>query len=322
MPITRAENRKLPAWIGSILFHTILFLILLLWFSLSSTSNRGAPGERIASGTILFSPSDGGGQQTTDETADDRQEVVAEEVAWGQLADINLSNLPTTLPTLSGSNQRVALPGGASVGDLTGALQRDTRLGSGKGAGTGNGETTVSVFGTGGKGMTFLYVFDRSTSMEGAPIRAAKGELIRSLDSLGDSHQFNIIFYSSKDHWQLWQPGRVLVYATAANKRNAEGFVAGIAASGGTRHYEPLVEAIRHRPDVIFFLTDGESHDDLTIAELSAVEQANSRWGRGSQINVIQFGAGGLTSSESRSLQQLAEQNFGEYRYYNVTTWK
>lgn len=324
MTATRTENRKLPAWIGSILVHTVLLLLVLLWFSLSPGTDRRAPGVRNATGMIMAQPG-GGGPQTAVEAADDRRQTADEMFELAQVADINLSILSVTPVLAPGQNQNVAPSGGASAGDLAAALQQSGG-GLGSGVGPGTGEVTVSVFGTGGTGMKFMYVFDRSSSMEGAPIRHAKMELIRSLDSLGDHHQFNIIFYSApvstNDRgWQLWQPperGRRLIAASAAYKQSATRFVDGITAFGGTRHYEPLIEAIRHRPDVIFFLTDGESQDDLTPAQLSDLERENSRFGRAVQINVIQFGRGGFTDSQSRSLEQLATDNHGQYRYFNV----
>jgi uncharacterized protein YegL len=169
------------------------------------------------------------------------------------------------------------------------------------------------MFGAEGKGRKFMYVFDRSGSMEGAPLRAAKAELIRSLEALGDLHQFNILFYSGD--YRLWRSGKRLVFATPTEKNNAVQFIESVTAEGGTRHFEPLLEAIAHHPDVIFFLTDGEAQDDLTAVQLRSIERANST---GTKINVIQFGSGGLTDPPSRSLQQLAEQNDGQYHYTNV----
>jgi hypothetical protein len=314
---------RLPSWVGSILFHTILLLLVLLWFSLSPDSDRGMPGPRNAVGTITLQPS-GGGQQAAEETADGRQQTT-EEGELEQITDIQLSILPVTIALAPGQDQNVAQPGGASVtgasaADLAVALQQ-SGAGIGSGIGAGTGEATIQLFGTEGTGTRFVYVFDRSTSMEGARIRHAKAELIRSLDSLGDSHQFNIIFYSGRDHWQLWRPPergrRLLVYATVANKQSATRFVNGITAFGGTRHFEPLIEAINHRPDVIFFLTDGESQDDLTPAELREIERRNNL-GRAVQINVIQFGGGGFFDAPSRSLEQLATDNHGDYRYFSV----
>ena len=315
-------GKAVRPWVGSIVFHTVLFLLILLWFSFPSGSDRGMPGGRSAVGSIIVKPS-GGGRLAEGETADGSQQ--AAEAAMSELEQFtaNLAALPIPSVLTPGQTQNTALPSAASATDLTTAfLQGGPGLGTGVGPGTG--EATVQVFGTGGKGTKFMYVFDRSTSMEGAKIRAAKAELIRSLDSLGDLHQFNIIFYSSQNDMRLWQPperGRRLPNATAQNKQSATRFVNGITADGGTRHYEPLLEAIAHRPDVIFFLTDGESHDDLTAVQLREIERRNNQYGgRGAQINVIQFGNGGFTDSESRSLKHLAEQNFsGQYQYFNVS---
>jgi hypothetical protein len=47
---------------------------------------------------------------------------------------------------------------------------------------------------------------DRSASMGdpgGKPIRVAKDELLRSLDSLGDVQQFQIIFYNQQPHLSI-----------------------------------------------------------------------------------------------------------------------
>jgi len=316
--------RRLPssvrAWIGSILFHTLLVLFILFWFSLPGDSDRGMPGERTAVGSIVLQAS-GGGQQQVEETADDRQQTATEGIELERFADINLTALPVTPALAPGQEQSaaqsgVAQPGGASAADLAEAFQPS--VGIGAGIGNQTGEATVQFFGQGGTGTRFVYVLDRSASMEGTPIRVAKAELIRSLNSLEEHHQFNIIYYSGRNNWQLWQSGRRLLFATEQNKQNATRFVESIMADGGTRHFEPLMEAIRHRPDVIFFLTDGEVQDDLTPVELSNIDRENSRFGRGAQIHVIQFGSGGLFDSPSRSLQRLATDNHGEHQYINV----
>ena len=44
----------------------------------------------------------------------------------------------------------------------------------------------------------FVYVFDRSSSMEGAPLATAKQQLIQSLESLSSVHQFHIIFFNQQ----------------------------------------------------------------------------------------------------------------------------
>src|SRR5262245_17102357 len=69
------------------------------------------------------------------------------------------------------------------------------------------GET--QVFGVTGRGRKFVYVFDRSLSMQGAPLAAAKRELIASLGRLEDGQQFQIIFYNEKPRMM---PARNLLF--------------------------------------------------------------------------------------------------------------
>ena len=63
------------------------------------------------------------------------------------------------------------------------------------------GTTSTGVFGVEGEGSKFVYVFDRSGSMQGfqgRPLAAAKRELITSLESLESVHQFQVIFYNER----------------------------------------------------------------------------------------------------------------------------
>ena len=118
-------------------------------------------------------------------------------------------------------------------------------------------KATVSLFGIAGTGTRFVYVFDRSSSMVGAPLRVAKRQLIASLDALDSVHQFQIIFFNHEPQsWDLTGGQNRIAFASAANKRQAKKFVRGVSATGGTFRRTALQLAIRLQPDVIFFLTD------------------------------------------------------------------
>jgi len=173
------------------------------------------------------------------------------------------------------------------------------------------GGVRTGIFGLEAKGNRFVYVFDRSASMgepDGRPLSAAKGELIRSIDELGDVQQFYVIFYN--DRLQVFSPagnrGR-LVFATEENRRAARRFVDSVRADGGTRHAEALAAAFRLAPDVVFLLTDADAKDDLTDAELERL----SRLGSGSRCLVVQFGD---ESRRSPRLADLAARSGGRYR--------
>ena len=307
-----SANRKLPAWIGSILFHTILVLLIVFWFSISPNEKAASgDGVRIAIGSIV-SQSQAGSRGQSGDTSSSEDDASA--TAPERFSDVSLADVPVT-PALAPGQHAEAHAGAESATDIA---DRFRNSGSGgAGTGMGDGSKTIHFFSGGGKGTKFVYVLDRSLSMEGTRLRRAKEELIRSFRSLEDLHQFNIIFYNNA--WQFWKPGRKLVFASPLEKEEAEQYVWSQPAIGGTYHFDPLKEAIALRPDVIFFLTDGESHDDWTL-RLPELERLNSQRGYGAQINVVQFGTGGATDPPSRSLKQLADQNRGQYQYEKIET--
>ena len=309
-----SDNRKLPSWIGSILFHAVLVFLLFFWFSFSP-SQKSAPGERIASGSIVLqshAEARGGSEGTSSDDADVTANVEMSATATEQFSE--LSDLPQVLAPSRAAETTARTE---SASDIVGGFQLGG--GGGAGAGVGTGAATIPFFGHQGTGTKFVYVLDRSLSMEGAPLRRAKEELIRSFRSLGELHQFNILFYNNE--WLIWRPGRKLVFATPAEKEEAERYVGSIPAFGGTYHFTPLREAMILRPDVIFFLTDGVSEDDRTL-RLPELERLNSQRGYGAQIHVVQFGSDSLIARQSRLLKQLADQNRGQYLYIDVETLK
>ncbi len=179
------------------------------------------------------------------------------------------------------------------------------------------GQARTGVFGLVGEGYKFVYVFDRSGSMDGhggAPLVAAKRELINSLKDLGTTHQFQIIFYNEKS--RIFNPagrdGR-LVFGNDQNKNLARRFVGSITASGATRHMEALEMALRMGPDVIFFLTDADE-PQMTPQELAHIAQMN----RGTAINTIEFGTDGHPEPDN-FIARLARQNGGQHVYIDVS---
>ncbi|MDR2114857.1 MAG: VWA domain-containing protein [Planctomycetaceae bacterium] len=316
---------RIPSWIGSILFHLCVLILVLLCFRFFPEPPT-APGDRLASGGIVLKKDSGdknvyvdGNNNEFDENtpniADNIDPNIAtaptlEKMLDGNLSETDLSqNLPETIGTHTASRQSVQVFSALNSGNTKIGGDQFPALGNGK-----SGAKTLKVFGTEGTGNSFVFVFDRSDSMNERaerPIRAAKTVLIQSIDSLENLHRFNIIFYNDK--FSAWQQQRKMMEATDQNKENAKRFVEGITPFGGTRHLEPLLEAVKHRPDVIFFLTDGDEHDALSAGDLDKIARDNSFR---SQINVIQFGVG--TNRESNFLQKLAANNRGQYSYVNV----
>jgi len=83
-------------------------------------------------------------------------------------------------------------------------------------------------------------------------------------------------------------------------------------ADGNTRHDDALKEAIRLRPDVIFFLTDGDD-PKLSRSDLDRIQQMAG----GITIHAIEFGTGPKRGAKS-FLAVLAEENRGKYAYVDI----
>ena len=178
----------------------------------------------------------------------------------------------------------------------------------------GDGQTSVRVFGVEGKGTKFVYVFDRSSSMEGAPLATAKQQLVQSLESLSSVHQFHIIFFNQQvRNSDLSGGGRRVAFATDRNKKLAARFVGGITADGGTDRLPALRAAVQMRPDVIFFLTDAD--DPMPASELAEIADLNRR--AGVVISTIEFGRGPAKQAKN-FLTELARTTGGQYGYVDT----
>ena len=150
---------------------------------------------------------------------------------------------------------------------------------------------------------------------DGKPLKAAKEELLRSLDELNDVQQFQIMFYNESP--TLFAPASKrggLIFAKEGNRDEAKQFVEGIKASGGTRHVEALVSAVKLKPNVIFLLTDGDANDDITDEEIERVIRLNSG---GSRVYVIQCSP--PDKDRVNHLIKLAEQTGGKHLYRDIT---
>jgi hypothetical protein len=179
------------------------------------------------------------------------------------------------------------------------------------------GRARTQVFGLPAEGFKFVYVFDRSASMGGSgstPLKRAKAELMASLESLGETHQFQIIFYNDQPTMfsLAGQPGK-LVFGNAPNKLQAQRFIDGIIADRGTEHEPALINALMLAPDVIFFLTDADQ-PELTTAQLANIAKRNRK---GTVINTIEFGSGPPLGENF--LMKLARQNGGAYTYVDIS---
>ncbi|MEP3834480.1 MAG: hypothetical protein ABJM67_22180, partial [Rhodopirellula bahusiensis] len=145
---------------------------------------------------------------------------------------------------------------------------------------------------------------------------AAKQELIRSLRTLSERQQFQVIFYN--DRPKAFSPdgqNTGLVFGEDGIRRRAEAFVSRTVALGGTEHQLALRMALRLAPDAIFFLTDA-SIQTMSADQMSDIRRRAEQ--AGTVIHAIQFGSG--PEPANSFMKEIARQNRGGYRYLDVVS--
>lgn len=304
------RNGSTISWLVSCCFHLVLLTAIGLttrWVPrgalLGETREVGIALVHQGATQRAYSPAPAGGPAAAQ----------AASPAWEQALP-PLDELPLDLPGAS-----------LSAADLAGGAE-PTTAGTGQGDAVGPGSlagaaqagtTRLSVFGVTGEGSKFVFVFDRSGSMDGyggAPLRAAKAELNRSLEQLDKIHQFQIVFYNERP--LVFNPtGGTprLVWGDSAGKAAATRYIEQVTAGGGTQHLDALQLALGMAPDVIFFLTDADE-PRLSDSDLARIR----KWNRHTAIHAIEFGHG-RQADRRNFLVQLAEQNGGQHAYVDIS---
>jgi hypothetical protein len=305
----------LPPWLLSMVFH-MLAVIALGMISL------GVPSKDSLNLLFLASNEPIGEEIEVDGLVDMSLDMEVTTASFSEVADTPapladnelLANLESDIDNL------VSSEGGATSllpGDGLGAI-----------GDTAGSQGAASFFGLSGEGSRFVYVFDRSESMNSilrrysedmligsiTPLQAAKAELVRSIKALSNRHQFQLVFYNHEawlfndDHYD-----RDLFAATSENKKRAENFVKRLVAEGFTNHLDALDMAIDLEPDVIFMMTDAQAKDDLHPSVVRRMYKYCQK--KGIVINIAHF------SNAPRSnctLIRLAEKTGGQHVFINL----
>jgi hypothetical protein len=314
-------ERPAPALLMSLILHVILFTALgLIWTQTSR--GTGALKDRPVGIALVHRLPDRDRYQEVTEVVEQQNDITNESEkssassSAAPPADLSLPlDLAGVLESMQSTPSPVSGDGLSGQSELAGdAFSQGTGV---RPQGESSDATTI-VFGVSGSGSRFVYVFDRSDSMNGfggKPLRAAKSELIRSLRTLTDRQSFQLIFYNDKPKaFQLTGVPDQLFSGDEAYVSLAENYIRSIAAFGGTEHESALKMALRMAPDVIFFLTDARI-PRLSTGELREIR--NLADASGATIHTIEFGAEPSAPADT-FLRDLASQNRGQYQYVDI----
>lgn len=337
------DYESVPSWLVSLITHMSLIILL----GLLIKSVPADPGVELAlnygdPGLTDFDAGGGGAGPDLSELplAGDAElpiEAESSPVAIGDapvdpLADVELTGLfsdaPNTEPLAVEASSLLARTssglGDGGSGPGTGGGQ-GAGTGPGWGDGTGPGHAVTSMFGLAGEGGDFVYVFDRSQSMNSVltteigdersvtvtPLEAAKNELNRSIGDLNDQCRFQVVFYN--DRAVAFGNKHALAKATFSNKQLVKSFISAMPADANTNHIAGLEEAIQCRPQILFLLTDGEEKDDPTPSEVRSLVRECKRLNI--KVNVVHFCFEVRTTS---TLTNLAHDTGGQHKFITL----
>ncbi len=330
-----------PGWMLSLVIHGIMLVTLLSVTQMPScrgdySGEDGAGFREIglrARDDANSAPSAGAGEPSQADEATNQQQQPQQYSTTPDLAPPTVSEtppVPLSLPQV-GTAPPVLATGPPPLSGVGGtpasSTNKSTTTGGGTpgsrggGGGQGKGAGQTSLFGVNDAGKIFVYVIDRSASMQDyGAFRAAKAELMTSLGRLTEVQQFQVIFYNNEP--MTWTPrnGRFrMFFGTDVQRLEVSELMGALAPDGGTEHLPALIKALEYNPDVIFLLTDGAS-TPLKTSELASIKSLNRR---GTRIHCIEFGTSPIqTSEESKAapnfLMKLASQNNGKHLYKNV----
>jgi len=182
-----------------------------------------------------------------------------------------------------------------------------------KGLATGQGGVgsgSANFFGLRARGRKFVYVVDRSASMRGAKLAAAKAEIVRSMRALRREMQFSVIFYNTSHQVMA---DETLMKASKENLEKAIAWVKDITPKGDTNPTRAMRCALELKPDVVWLLTDGI----FSKKAVDAIRDANPR--ARIQVHTIAFYDRGtekqLRKKGEPILRRIAHENRGRYRF-------
>ena len=331
-PSNSAESPwwAVPSWFLSLTLHGTLLLI----FASSILSGGGSPRgksdslgdaefrevglvERTAAATNEENPADNENPQPSRPNVSDNHAGLTEVPPTDEAPPLPLPAAGPQSPVVGPGN---AAPG-AGTPDVRNTVRSNGVTSPAGAAAAGIGIGNAEFFGVKDKATRVVYVIDCSGSMTNYnAIRAAKSELMASLQGLERTQQFQVLFYNQTVRQLALdgdrRPG--LYFATEINRTLARQFIDSVPADLGTDHMPALRKALNMNPEVIFFLTDADE-PQLTARELNEIHRLNQGKTR---IHCIEFGKGGELVKVDNFLKRLARQNGGSFRYRDVTRFQ
>jgi len=277
------------AWVVSIAFHAVLFVAMFLmpWLADFASPPQDIP---IARTELL-------GEMTKTTLT----EAVRPSVHPAQTDSVTetLDLTPRQFESLTEAAS-AARPELSIIGIGTGGGEGLERYGLQAGGGPG-----PSFFGLGKRARgarNIVYVVDRSGSMV-PTFEAVRREMRSSIEQLRRSQRFHVVFFNTGQ--PLENTPKKLVPATTSQKEQLLTFLDAVQPEGGTEPIPAMERAFAVRPDLIYFLTDGDFDPNL-------IEKLRE-WNKDKKVRI--FTIAYVSQAGRALLEQIAREHNGEFKY-------
>ena len=196
--------------------------------------------------------------------------------------------------------------GGASDG--TGQIAPFGVPGGGGGIGP-----KANFVGISGNARRVVYVCDATGTMLGLKFKLLQKQLYKAIDILKPIQGFNVVFFKGGDSDAEWSNpfAEELVVANPQNKQKVRQFIETFQVVGkGTNPLPALRQAFAQKPQLVYFLTDGEFDNVVGYAQvLAEVRKLNAD--KSVKVNTIAF----MSADEKaeQALQTMARENGGRF---------
>ena len=209
---------------------------------------------------------------------------------------VALASLPSVESPLSDKS------GGAKRGSAAGEGKAGTADGLGESDNKGQGK--VTFFGKEVQADSVAFVIDASKSMSGTRFQRARTELVNALSKLEPNQRFFVVFYTNETYPMFFPDNTIeLIPADQRNLGRVINWIEQSQAQGGTQPQLAVALTLKLKPDVVFFLSDG----DIPFETQGIVRYHND----GTAVHTITFGS----DIGAGIMRQIALKNGGEYRF-------
>jgi hypothetical protein len=304
----------------SFLLHTILVLLgggVVLYHAVKPAPDFVSPDGPLVSDSVDAAP-------PVEAVTASEHELKSDPTAGVEMLTVSNSSAQFVVPTTN-----LASMSGTTLGDMASKIEGAAKGITGMGTGIEKVGGPMKFMGVQSTGTSAVFVVDVSGSMISGEksvktYEVLEREVAKFIKNLDERSAFGIVVFSKDAKSYKQQLARAsreekergvnwLKKLTPENSRDPRASDEEREFHHGTRADRGLAEAFEMRPEIIFFVSDGEPTGASPTQILKQVEEHQKNADRKTSINAVAY----LADSGQKFMRELAEKNGGTFREVN-----